>query len=136
MKLNEEAEDWEDAVRRSGEILMNNACVEESYIDAMVNTVKNMGPYIVIAPGIAMPHAAPEDGVLKTGISMLTLKDPISFGNSEHDPVSAIISICSIDKVNHMKALKELMSIMDEEDFLSKVKSIKTPSEIDSILYS
>lgn len=44
---------------------MNNGCIKESYIDAMVNTVKNMGPYIVIAPGIAMPHAAPEDGVLK-----------------------------------------------------------------------
>ncbi|EJE7235979.1 BglG family transcription antiterminator [Clostridium botulinum] len=136
IKLNEEAKDWEDAVRKSGEILMNNGCVKESYIDAMVNTVKNMGPYIVIAPGIAMPHAAPEDGVLKTGISMLTLKDPISFGNAEHDPVSIIISICSIDKVNHMNALKELMSIMDQEDFLSKVKSMKTPSEIDSILYS
>lgn len=67
---------------------------------------------------------------------MLTLKDPISFGNAEHDPVSVIISICSIDRVNHMKALKELMSIMDQEDFLSKVKSMKTPSEIDPILYS
>ncbi|EPS51004.1 PRD domain-containing protein [Clostridium botulinum CFSAN002369] len=67
---------------------------------------------------------------------MLTLKDPISFGNSEHDPVSVIISICSIDKVNHMKALKELMSIMDQEDFISKVKNIKASSEIDSILYS
>ena len=53
---------WEDAVRAAGRMLLDCGAVEERYIEAMVETAKDLGPYIVIAPGIAIPHARPEDG--------------------------------------------------------------------------
>lgn len=130
ININMEAKTWEDAVRKSGQILMDNGCIEKSYIDAMVNTVKKVGPYIVILPGIAMPHASPEDGVMKTGISILTLKTPVSFGNKENDPVSVIIAISTINKLNHMNALKQLMKIIEGDNFILKALTAKTTEEI------
>jgi transcriptional antiterminator/mannitol/fructose-specific phosphotransferase system IIA component len=130
IKLKFETKSWEEAVRKSGQILMDNGCIEKSYIDAMVNTVKKVGPYIVVLPGIAMPHASPEDGVLKTGISILTLKNPISFGNKENDPVSVLIAISTINKLNHMNALKQLMNIIEKDDFVSKALAARNPEEI------
>jgi transcriptional antiterminator/mannitol/fructose-specific phosphotransferase system IIA component (Ntr-type) len=130
ININIEAKTWEDAVRKSGQILMDNGCIEKSYIDAMVNTVKRVGPYIVILPGIAMPHASPEDGVLKTGISILTLKTPVSFGNKENDPVSILIAISTISKLNHMNALKQLMDIIERDDFVLKALAAQKPEEI------
>lgn len=52
-------------MRIGGELLEKSGAIEPRYIDAMINTVKEIGPYIVIAPGIAMPHARPEAGAKK-----------------------------------------------------------------------
>lgn len=70
IKLNVEAKDWEEAVRKGGAILVENDLAEPRYVDAMVKLVKENGPYIVIAPDIAMPHARPEDGVKQACMSL------------------------------------------------------------------
>jgi len=127
--LNAEAENWEEAVRLSGKLLLQNNYIKESYIDAMIKTVNEMGPYIVILPGIAMPHARPEDGVKAIGASVVTLKNPIYFGNSENDPVKVVIAICSTDHISHMKALSQLMKVIESPKFLENILKIQTPKE-------
>ena len=42
--LDVEVKDWEEAVRVSGELLVKTGFVEERYIDAMIDTVKSIGP--------------------------------------------------------------------------------------------
>ena len=44
------AQDWQEAVRAAGDLLVENHYVEERYIDGMIRTVEELGPYIVIAP--------------------------------------------------------------------------------------
>jgi len=83
IKLNVRANNWEEAIRIGGELLVENDYVEQSYVDAMVKNVKEMGPYIVIAPGVAMPHARPEDGVKRVCMSLVTLEEPVVFDNKE-----------------------------------------------------
>lgn len=130
ISLNAQVKDWEEAVRLSGELLLKNNYVKESYIEAMVKTVKEMGPYIVILPGIAMPHARPEDGVREIGISIVTLKEAVSFGSYENDPVKVIIAIASTDHISHMKALSQLMNVMENENFLQNIIKAKKEEEV------
>ena len=77
--LNVDAKDWKEAVRVSGGLLVKNGLVEPRYVDAMIEMVNTIGPYIVISPGVAMPHARPEDGVLEPCMSLITLKTPDQF---------------------------------------------------------
>ena len=91
IELNVSAADWQDAVEKSGTILVNNGYVTREYVDAMVQTVKTLGPYIVVAPGLAMPHARSTNGVIKSGISIMTLSRPVTFGNESNDPVRLLI---------------------------------------------
>ncbi len=62
-----EADNWQAAVELSGELLVAAEVVEERYGPAMVQTVEELGPYAVVVPGVAIPHARPEDGALKVG---------------------------------------------------------------------
>ena len=62
----------------------------------MINAVEELGPYIVIIPHIAIAHARPSDNVLKNGISLITLKEPVEFGNKDNDPVYYIFFMCKI----------------------------------------
>jgi mannitol operon transcriptional antiterminator len=124
------AKNWEEVIYAGGKILEEQGLVERRYVDAMVNTVKKMGAYIVIAKGIAMPHARPEDGAKKVGMALLTLKTPVNFGSKENDPVSVAIFLCAVDNITHLKALAELMLLLDDEDFKKMADEASSKEEI------
>ncbi|HEY8805020.1 MAG TPA: BglG family transcription antiterminator [Clostridium sp.] len=130
IKLNVDVENWEQAVRFGGEILKKNDVIEENYIGSMINSVKTLGPYIVIAPGIAMPHARPDESVKKIGMSLITLNKPINFGNKDNDPVNIVVCLCAVDHSSHLKALSELAAFLDDKDFINTVLSANNSSEI------
>ncbi|OCN03119.1 hypothetical protein A7X67_13375 [Clostridium sp. W14A] len=130
ISLNVEAETWEDAVRQGGELLLRKGKIEPGYIDDTIRNVKKFGPYIVILPGIALPHVNSFKLVHATGFSLITLKKAIPFGNGENDPVHLVISFCSVDQFQHMKALSQLMQIIKRKDFLEFARSVKTRSEL------
>jgi mannitol operon transcriptional antiterminator len=124
------ASNWEEVIYAGGKILEEQGLIEHRYVDAMVNTVKKMGAYIVIAKGIAMPHARPEDGVKKVGMALLTLENPVNFGSKENDPVSVAIFLCAVDNITHLKALTELMQLLDDEDFKKMADEASSKAEI------
>ena len=136
IELNVEVNDWIEAIRFCGSLFVKNGNTEAKYTDAMINTVKNMGQYIVIEKGIAMPHARPEDGVKKIGMGLIKLKKPIEFGNEEYDPVDILIFICAIDKTSHLKALAELMTLIEDNEFLSIVRNSSSKEDVLSYIKS
>lgn len=131
IKVNVDAADWKEAVRKGGEILVENGSVEPRFVDAMIQTVKEMGPYIVIVPGIALPHARPSDGAIKLGMSLIKLSHPVNFGNKENDPVSVVISLGAVDNYSHSKALATLVDLFNDKE---KVKILKNADSIEDIL--
>ncbi len=136
IELNVEVNDWVDAIKFCGSLFVKNGNTEAKYTDAMINTVKNMGQYIVIEKGIAMPHARPEDGVKKIGMGLIKLKRSIEFGNEEYDPVDILIFICAIDKTSHLKALAELMTLIEDNEFLNLVRNSSSKEDVLSYINS
>ncbi|WP_411167748.1 PTS sugar transporter subunit IIA [Clostridium sp. MB05] len=134
VKVNIKASNWEDAVREAGELLYINNKVEKSYIDAMVKTVESMGPYIVMAPGIAMPHARPEAGVKDIGIAIISLEKPVNFGSEDFDPVKLVIALCASESKVHIELLKDLTNILDDEDLINKVDNCKTNIDLRNLI--
>lgn len=128
--LNVEVKDWQEAVRVSGGLLVKNDFVEPRYIDAMIETTKTLGPYIVISPGVALPHARPEDGVKEPCMSLITLKTPVNFGNEHNDPVKLVIAFGTIDHNAHVKAISKLARIIGDEE---KLNSLINAQEIDQV---
>ncbi len=119
--VNIKANNWEEAVIEAGKLLLKNEKIEERYIQAMIKTVKEMGPYIVMAPGIAMPHGRPDSGVLDLGISVISLENGVNFGSSEFDPVKIIFAICAKENKSHIELLQDLSYILDDDDILREV---------------
>ena len=66
IKLQIEASDWEDAVRKAAQPLVDEGKVKTSYVDDIIKGVKEMGPYIVLTKHVALPHARPESGALES----------------------------------------------------------------------
>lgn len=71
---------WQEAIEVSCEKLLNRGYISNTYIEEIIKSVKEYGPYIVILPNIAMPHAEGNfDSVYKSGISFTKFKQPVKF---------------------------------------------------------
>ncbi len=130
MALDVEAQNWEEAIRLAGQILVDTDAVTNGYVDSMVQCVKDIGPYIVIGKGLAMPHARVEDGVKKICLSMIRLKKPVDFGSSIHDPVDLVFAFGTIDHKLHLKVLSELWQVFSDASAMQMLRQSESKAEI------
>jgi PTS system ascorbate-specific IIA component len=96
----------------------------------MKQALAEIGPYVVVAPGIALLHARPEDGVLEPCISLITLDTPVDFGHSENDPVDIVIAFGATNKITHIPALKRIADQLSESEIVDKIRSAKTDKKL------
>ncbi|SFF57691.1 transcriptional antiterminator, BglG family [Halobacillus alkaliphilus] len=121
IQLKDQVPSWEEAIKTAAQPLVDQESIQEEYVQAMINTVHELGPYVVIAPGIAIPHARPEAGVERLGMSFLRLKEPVYFSEKEKHRAQLVIVLAAIDNQTHLKALAQLTEMLSNEDNVEKL---------------
>lgn len=114
---------WEEAVNRVGQLLVEAGTVEPRYVKAMKRVLREMGPYAVIAPGIVLLHARPEDGVHEPCLGVVTLSTPVPFGHTENDPVDVVIAFGAVDKHTHITALQQMAELLSDQATLERIRA-------------
>ena len=102
----------------------------------MVDMVKQLGPYMVIAPGIALAHARPESGARRIGLTLITLATPVCFGNAVNDPVDIVVALAALDNNSHVQLLARLARFLDDETNLAALRQAKDPSQIVALVHT
>ena len=128
--IKESVADRNQAISISGELLVASQKVLPRYIQSMLDAVEKFGPYIVIAPGVALAHAKPGDGVLATGLSLLVLREPIEFKHSQNDPVQLVFGLAATDHDSHIDLMAELAGFLSD---LKQINALLTCSQIEQI---
>jgi PTS system ascorbate-specific IIA component len=121
---------WEEAVQLSANPLLKGGEIKQSYIDGMIESVKEHGPYIVIAPNIALPHARPETGSVKIGFSVMKLKKPVSFLEDGSADASLFIALSCVDADTHLEMLQEIVMILSDQDKHDAIFAATTKEEM------
>lgn len=136
VRLNVEASDWEDAVRKAAQPLVDNKKVTPAYVDDIVRGVNELGPYIVITEHVALPHARPESGALESAVGIVTLKEPVEFGSADNDPVKFLFPLSAKDNDSHLGALQSLVELLSDPDFFTQLEKATTPQEVVDIVHA
>lgn len=110
--LKKNAVSWEQAIQIAAQPLIDGGQIEPAYVEAMTNYY-DKDPYIVIGPNIAIPHAAPEDGVNEVSMSLLRLEEGVNF--TAGYSINLVIIIAAVDKQKHLKALMQLLKLAGSE---------------------
>jgi mannitol/fructose-specific phosphotransferase system IIA component (Ntr-type) len=134
--LNEQVKTWEESIQRVSEPLINERVIEPRYVTAMIDSVKEYGPYIVIGKYIALAHARPEDGVNRLGVSVATINEPIAFGNEENDPVKIIFCLAAVDSYSHLNIMKSLIALINDEEKIDRLSKETDVDRFKEILFS
>ena len=128
------AETWEDVIRHGGQLMVDAGFTDPTYTEAMIEVVREMGPYIVLAPGLAMPHARPEMGAKQVGTALVTLEKPIDFGSPENDPVSVAVFLCAPNKEEHIQLLTDIATLFEDEEFLDAAVNFESIEDVQAFL--
>ena len=128
------AETWEDVIRHGGQLMVDAGFTEPTYTEAMIDVVRDMGPYIVLAPGLAMPHARPEMGAKQVGTALVTLEKPIDFGSPENDPVSVAVFLCAPNTEEHIQLLTDIATLFEDEEFLDAAVNFESIEDVQAFL--
>lgn len=118
--LQAEAQDWRSAIKLGTDMLVTSGAIESSYYQAIIQCIETMGPYIIIAPNFALPHARPEDGVKRTAFALVTLKHPVYF-EDEAEPVDVLITLAGSTSDQHMQGLMEVIQILEDDTCASGI---------------
>ena len=130
IEVNLDVDNWEDAIKGVGNLLINSKQIEEGYINSMINSVKELGPYIVLSQGFALAHAAPNsETVHEPSLAIVTLKKPVKFG-SPNDPVKVLMCLACMDKATHLDLLSKAAKKLMQENFVENAVKCKTVDEL------
>ena len=123
-------QNWEDAIKASSEGLLKQGYIEPSYVQSMIDSVHEYGPYIVIAPNIAMPHARPEAGSNKVGFAVMLCEEPVSFSNALEHQARLLVTLSCVNADTHLMMLQALVGVLGDDEKLQQILNAKTKEEI------
>jgi len=116
-----------EAIRLAGELLVKSGCVDEAYIDAMIERENDLTTYI--GCGVAIPHGVgkAKEFIKKSGIVILQFPDGVDF-----DGQKAYLVIGIAGKGDeHLSILANIATIISEDE--EKLKELIKTNDVDFI---
>ena len=116
----------EEAIRAAGRLLVEQGCVDESYIDAMLAREKLVTTYMGM--GIAIPHGTAEQKarVKRSGIVVLQYPEGVDFGEEKAQLVFGIAGVGD----EHLDLLSGICSALEDEQVLARLKTTTDKAEV------
>jgi PTS system ascorbate-specific IIA component len=128
------AADWRAAVALSGAALARSGAAKPGYAGEMIRMIEDHGPYVVIAPGLALAHARPGPQVITNGLSIVTLTEPVSFGHAHNDPVRVVLGLAIVEGGAHLAAVAAVANIFNDSSAIDRLASATSAEEVQQIM--
>lgn len=134
ISIQAKASNWKTAIQLSGKLLVQAGAVTDDYVSSMIKSVEENGPYIVIAPGIAIAHARPSESVFENALALTIFKEPVVFHSKENDPVDLVFSFSAKGDESHLKMIEQLSMFLMKEKEVNQLRHASSAEEAYQIL--
>ncbi|WP_068267995.1 BglG family transcription antiterminator [Caviibacter abscessus] len=117
----------EEAVNILGNNLEKLGVTNKNYTDEMLKALEKFGTYIVISENVAIPHAKNTNGVNKTDVSILIIKDPIKVKDKN---INFMLCFSSIGNSSHLGIINDVYKLIMIKDFSKKISNIRNYKQL------
>ena len=125
--------EWKEALLEGIKPLIADGSVDPEYGDCLIEYVEKHGPYIVLMPGVAMPHAMENArGTNRDAISFMRVKEPVHFEDPANEDTDATIffTLSDTDPDEHLKSMQRLAQVLSNEEVVERLKKIESTDEL------
>ena len=125
-------DDWRDSITASCQPMLEKGIIDQGYIDSIYACIAKYGPYIVLAPNIAMPHSTESgDDVHGTEVGFMRVAKPVHFEKGNPDKDARIFFVlASINHDAHMKQMMQLATILADKDIVNALIDAKNNNDL------
>ena len=125
---------WQQGVELSAKSLVADGSVDADYYKQIVDCIEKYGPYVVFDHYVAMPHSQENaQGVHKTGIGFMRVKEAVSFGKDEDGEeklAKLFFTLAACNPEEHLNNIQQLASLFCNEELLDALMEANTPEDI------
>lgn len=129
VQICDRAADWRDAIRTAVRPLEQHGYVEPRYKEGIIENLERLGPYIVIAENVALPHARPEQGALKTQLGVTLFREAVWFDGKE-TPARLFVTLAAQDADSHLDALVAVSELLDQPGKVAQILAAEDPETL------
>lgn len=128
----ESAPDWRESIRMSCKPLEADGTLDPVYADEVIACVEKHGPYIVIIPGIAIPHSMEgAKGVNRTAIGFMKLANPVSFDDGDPEKsASVFFTLAAENHDAHLANMQQLFTMLSDDDLIEALMEVTGPEDL------
>lgn len=125
---------WQEAVKLACLPLEKISAITADYADAIITTTEINGPWYVLSPHFALPHARPEEGVKskESHLSLLCLAEGVDF--PDHPAITLVIVLAAANSTGHLATIQNLVCWLDEDDRLQRLTAIASEAQLFEML--
>lgn len=129
IRLGLTADTWQEAVKLAVQPLIDSGAASTDYYDAIIASTEKYGPYYVLMPGMAMPHAEAGKGVFKDAFALITLTKPVTFSDGKE--VSVLLTLAATDPTIHTTvAIPQIIALFELDNAIERLLACQTPEEV------
>lgn len=121
--------DWRSAVKLACQPLEEQGDISAGYAEVIIRTTEQSGPWYILSPEFALPHARPEEGVLsqQSRLSLLCCADAVAFPG--HPDVRLIVVLAAANGDQHIQTIQRLVCWLDEDNHLDHLASVSNQQQ-------
>jgi PTS system mannitol-specific IIA component len=130
IRLDATAADRDDAIRQTGQALLDAGAIDPSYIDAMLERENSVSTFV--GEGVAIPHGtlAGKDAVKEDAIVVLRFPDGVDWDGND---VSVAVGIAARGN-GHIALLSQLATILLDPDKAAALRGATTKEQVYELL--
>lgn len=116
-----ECGDWRACVRACGKLLVDEGKIDEPFIDSMIETVEELGPYMILMPKVVFFHGRPSGYVHEACLSLITLKNSVRFTEFDNQEIRCAFGFGAVDADSHVEMLTHVAKLLQDTEFIALI---------------
>ena len=127
IELKASLDNRDEAIRRAGQLLVDNGHVDDRYIDSMFEREKSVSTFMGNA--VAIPHGTGDSKqwVKRSGLSVITVPEGVEYGDG--NVANLIVGIAGKGD-EHLEILSKIALVVDEEENVERLVNAETKEEL------
>lgn len=128
--IDQEHVSWQNMIQMAGQPLLDDGLIAQEYVDEIITTCTEKGPYMNIGPNIVLAHARPLPSTKKAVMALLLSKQPAALLDDPAHTARLWIFLATPDDRSHIELIQKLAPLLMDANRVQRVLAANSQEEL------
>ena len=128
--IDQEHVSWQNMIQMAGQPLLDDGLIAQKYVDEIITTCTEKGPYMNIGPNIVLAHARPLPSTKKAVMALLLSKQPAALLDDPAHTARLWIFLATPDDRSHIELIQKLATLLMDANRVQRVLAANSQEEL------